>query len=208
QLIPYFDKNFTFEPDDAKKYGMCFRSNFYLENYASTSPSAKKKYDLVFIGSVHTDRWQVGEKVEKQVNQLGFHSLFHYYAPSRWVMLMRKFLDKNLKGFNLKKITSKKLSHQETAELYAQSKAILDINKPFQKGLSMRIFDALAMKCKVITTNEEIKNYPFYNPKNILIIDRENPKIDKSFLETYFEEIPKEILQTMSLDAWLLEIFS
>jgi len=206
-LLPYFDKKITFEPSDAKKYQLQFRPLFFIDDYVSESKKENLKYDLVFIGSAHTDRFLVGEKVEEKARILGFKTLMYYFAPSKTALKLRQIFDKNLQKINLKKVTFKNLTHLEISKIYSETKAVLDINKPFQFGLTMRTFETLASEKKLITTNPEIKNYPFYHPQNILVIDRNSVELEPSFFQSEFQKIDEEDLYKMSLTSWLQEVF-
>ena len=75
-----------------------------------------------------------------------------------------------------------------------ESKALLDIHRTKQDGLSFRVFESLGKEKKLITTNKDIKNYDFYNEQNILIID-ENFEIPKSFFDSKYIPIPEMILK-------------
>lgn len=66
----------------------------------------------------------------------------------------------------------------------------------------------IGMNKKLITTNASIVNYDFYNKKNILIINRENPQIDISFFSTPYEKINPEIYKKYSLSSWILDVLS
>ena len=90
---------------------------------------------------------------------------------------------------------------------YINEKCVIDIESPTQNGLTMRTIEMIGLKKKLITTNKDIVNYDFYNPNNILVCDRDNFKIDKSFIETPYEELAKEIYEKYSLKGWLLQIF-
>lgn len=207
QLYSYFDLNFTFEPKDALKFKLHFRPLFFLTEYAKSEKSDQRKYDIVFVGSAHTDRYLIGQKVRELCDQLKLKSYFYYYALGKTTFVLKKIFDKNLKKFDSRKLSFKKLSHQEIAQIYNDSFAVLDINKPFQHGLSMRTFEALASGKKLLTTNSDIKNYPFYLSQNIYILDRNNLKIEADFFQTPFQEIHLEMLEKMSLDSWISCLF-
>ena len=207
KLYPYFDQNFTFEPKDAKKFDLHFRPLFFLNNYRNSQKNNSPKYDLVFIGSAHTDRYLIGEKIRKVCERKNLKTFFYYYAPSKISFTLKKIFDNNLEKFDIKKLSFKKLKHYEIESFYTDAHAVLDINKPFQEGLSMRTFESLAAGNKLITTNPDIKNYPFYNNENILILNRKNLEIDAYFFKKDFDEIDKEILEMMTLDSWLECLF-
>ncbi|WP_312389852.1 hypothetical protein [Chryseobacterium sp.] len=206
--LKYFDKKFTFERNDAVTYNLSFRPLFYLDEYKNLNQNTQSsEYDIIFIGSAHTDRYIVGEKVKTIANQLKLRSFFYYYAMGRIAFRLRKLMDKNLKQFDNKKLSFDKLSHQQIIDYYKKTKSVLDINKPFQNGLTIRTFEVLASGRKLITTNVDIKNYPFYNPKNILVIDRENLQLDQCFFNSEFEKMDEKTLYMMSLDSFIECLF-
>jgi len=204
----YFDKKFTFEYNDSVKYNLNFRPLFYLDEYINLNQNHQPSlYDVVFIGSAHTDRYIVGEKVRAVADQLNLKFYFYYYAMGRLAFRLKKMIDKNLKQFDISKVSFDKLNHQQIIDFYNKTKSVLDINKPFQHGLTIRTFEVLASGRKLITTNSDIKNYPFYNPHNILVIDRENIQINPEFFKTDFKKIDPDVLYKMSLDSFIECIF-
>ena len=204
----YFDKKFTFEYNDSVKYNLNFRPLFYLDEYKNQNNQIHpSQYDLVFIGSAHTDRYIVGEKVRSIADQLKLKSYFYYYAMGRIAFRLKKLIDKNLKQFNISKVSFDKLNHHQIIDFYKKTKSVLDINKPFQNGLTIRTFEVLASGRKLITTNADIRNYPFYNSNNIFIIDREDIRLDPEFFKTDFKEIQADILYKMSLDSFIECLF-
>lgn len=207
KLYPFFDKNFTFEPRDAKRFGLYFRPLFFIDDYKNIREIKEQKYDITFIGTAHTDRYAIGEKVGEVAERHHLKTFFYYYAPGRTAFLLKRLFDRHLQHFDIKKLSFTKLKHAEIAEIYSQSFSVLDINKPFQNGLTIRTFEALASGKKILTTNSDIKNYPFFSEENVMILDRGNLKINKDFFETQFAEIDEEILSKMSLDSWIECLF-
>lgn len=207
QLFPFFDENFTFEPTDAEHYQIRLRPLFFLDIYHTSEAAKKPEYDVVFIGTAHTDRYLVGEEVRYQCKIMNLKTYFYYYAPGKVGFLLKRIFDKKLKTFDFRKLSFQKLSHQQIAEIYKESFAVLDINKPFQKGLTMRTFEALASGKKLLTTNAEIKKYPFYDEVNIHVLNRDDLQIDEEFFKTPFRGISEEIRQKMSLDSWIHCLF-
>jgi hypothetical protein len=59
----------------------------------------------------------------------------------------------------------------------------------------------------MITTNSEIKKYSFYDPNNIIVIERENIQFSKSFFETNYKDISKEAYDRMSIEGWINCLF-
>jgi hypothetical protein len=123
------------------------------------------------------------------------------------VYYFKKIFDPQFGNFDIKKLQYKSLSLSQVISLYEKSNIILDINHPSQRGLTMRTFEALGAKKKLITTNENIIHYRFYNKKNILILNRNNPEIDSSFFNNQFEPYDKELIEKMSITGWIYSIF-
>jgi len=60
-------------------------------------------------------------------------------------------------------------------EVISKSKAVIDIEHPDQKGLTMRTMEMLG------------------TPENICIIDRKNPEVPQDFFENEYKVLPVEI---------------
>ncbi len=207
KILQYFDKKLTFDRIDSSKHQMQFRPLFYIDAYKIKQKISEFKYDLTFIGSAHTDRFLVGKLVEDCALKINLKTYFYYYAPSKSILFLKKIFDAHFKKIYLKEVSYKQFNHQEISGIYQNSKAVLDIQKPFQNGLTMRTFEVLATGRKLITTNEDIVHYPFYNPNNVLIIDRNNPQLPKEFFDSKFTALPENQLYRMSINSWLEDVF-
>ena len=100
------------------------------------------------------------------------------------------------------------MSSNEIADVVEQSKIILDIQHPKQTGLTMRTIEMIGMNKKIMTTNETIKEYDFYNPNNIFVIDRNNIKLDTDFFDKQYVPIQKETYEKYSLEQWIKDVLS
>lgn len=208
-ILKYFDRKFTFDPNDASEYKINFRPLFFLDEFRNikTFTSQKPKYNLLFLGTAHTDRYKISTEITTWCRQNGLTSFCYYYMHGRLVYLYKWLFDKSFKKFQYKKLSFKSLSLDSIIDLYKESDVILDINHIGQKGLTMRTFESLGSGKKLITTNDDIKNYCFYNPNNIFIINRNNVSIDKHFFESSYEDIDPFIYDKMSIEGWINCIF-
>lgn len=207
--LEYYHKAFTFDSGDAKIHNIGFRPLFYHNAYSQISQLEDKtyEYDLLFIGTAHSDRYKISNTLMQWCADNSLSSFAYYYIQSRAVYFYKKWFDPTFKEFEFNKLSFQSLTIHETLSLYKQSKIILDINHPGQKGLTMRTFETLAAGRKLITTNPEVKKYPFYSSNNIFIIDRDKPEVQLDFFTTKFEAISKELLFRMSIDGWLESLF-
>ncbi|UWZ93079.1 lipopolysaccharide biosynthesis protein [[Pasteurella] aerogenes] len=205
--LVYFDKKFTFDSADAKKYNIAFRPLFFINDYAGLEHIEPLQYDIAFIGTSHSDRYSISEKCHDWCNKHQCRMYTFYYSPSRILFWLKRLFDVNFKQFDPKKISFQGLSHQDIIDIYKNSKCILDINHPNQAGLTMRTFEVLGAGKKLITTNKEILKYPFYNMSNIFILDRNKPEVDEIFLNSPSSQIDQEVFFSMSIRGWVLELF-
>ncbi len=63
------------------------------------------------------------------------------------------------------------------------------------------------MQRKIITTNQSIKNYDFYKPNNILIIDEKHITFKPEFFNTPYEPIPESVYNKYTLSIWVNVVF-
>jgi hypothetical protein len=96
----------------------------------------------------------------------------------------------------------------ETAEYVRRSEILIDIVRPGHAGLSFRFFEALLYRKKMITNNVSVADYDFYDPRNILIIDGDQPVIPAAFVNGEYVDPPEEVVQRYSMASWANELFS
>lgn len=205
-ILSNFDRKFTFDRIDSQTYGLEFRPLFFSDHYKNIT-SEISEIDLLFIGTAHSDRYIISENLVDWCKDNNLNSFAFYYSPSKLSFWFFKFFDSSFKKFNYSKLSFVSLKHPEIISLYSKSKVILDINHPNQNGLTMRVFESLGASKKIITTNKDIANYPFYDTNNVLIIDRNNITVNKDFFEKPFKSIDRLLYEKMSIDGWVKDIF-
>ncbi len=184
-LIPYFDRVQTFDMVDARALNITYLPLFYTEDYVRVEKSPKK-YDLAFFGSWHSDRLDVIKYFHNEFQKRGLHFIFHLYI-SKLAMLRALLLGKLSFG-DLSYLKTFMVSAKEITKIYQESTAILDVELSIQQGLTIRTFEVLASKTKLVTTNNNIKEETFYNPHNIMVIDRKRIEINFDFFQSPMDE--------------------
>ncbi len=195
----YFDRILSYNIHDCKKYGLVFRPFFFVQNDKPDRQKNSKRFDLFFIGIFHTDRFEVIDKVRK-LNP-GLKLYLHFYINPI------TFLKKGFAPDLLKLFSFTKMSYHAMVRMIQRSCAILDLPKPSQHGLTTRIFEALGAEVKVITTNEEVRDYEFFNESNFLIIDRTSPVIDRAWITSPFRIYDDCTLSKYHIKDWIKDIF-
>lgn len=205
--MKYFNKVYTFDKTDLTiSEKIKFRPLFYISDYEKIAAKNSFEYDICFIGTAHSDRYQLLKNIEKQALEKGLKIYYYFYFPSKIFFLFRKVFDKNFKIAKYSDFVFNSLSKQEVIDIVAKSKVIIDIQHPNQTGLTMRTIEMLGAKRKLITTNTNIQEYDFYNENNIDIVDRKNPKLNINIIKNRYFNINQEVYKKYSINSWLLEI--
>lgn len=207
-MLDSYDQVYSFDPADCKLYGVNFLPLFYIPKYSriadSTSP---REYDVMFAGTVHNDRYDFVNNIKRQIEKHGGKCFTYFYFPSRLSFYKLKWDNPHFRTASIKNFHFNPLSSNSLIKLYEKTLAQIDYNDPYQTGLTMRTIETLGAKKKLITTNQDIVNYDFYRPENILVVDRKAPTVNYDFIQTPMVEIPEEISYKYSISSWLNTIF-
>lgn len=196
------DQTFSFDPQDSAQFNFTLLPLFYVESVnKNVESSATAEWDLSFVGSVHGDRMKVIQRMKKNMPEAKFF-IFVYFA-SKLLFYFRKFFDSSFSSFAPNELSFATLPKTEAQRVFKSSKAVLDVHHFQQTGLTMRTLEVLSLGKKLVTTNETIKIYPFYNENCICIVNRKNPQIDPAF---FAREIPDgyvKFLKPYELSQWV-----
>ena len=202
-----YDRVISFEPKDCEKYGFEFRPLFCDIKEKSESIETKEHYDICFYGTMYGDRFDI----VYQIKQLSKEQCFSFYS---FCFLRGKFMavyywvrNGAFRKLGLQSVSFKPKSTAEIADIINSSSIILDANDVLQEGLTLRTLETLVSGKRMITTNKAIKDYDFYNPNNICIVDRKNICIPQSFLNGFYEPVPAEILKKYTAEGWIRDVF-
>ena len=190
-----FDKVYSFDENDVEQYGFTHITNYiYLPKKELV---AHKQYEQkVFIVISGDERLKTLNKIAEQLDKANISHKFIVKASRKPGVL-----------YSTIEYTNNEIWHDKLCYLLNQSEVFLDLIRHDHNGLSFRVFEALAHQKKLITTNASIKNYDFYNPKNIYIIDADNPQIDPAFFLGEYEPIPDGIYQKYTIKEWVNRVF-
>ena len=196
ETIQFFDKFLSFEPKDAKDHQLLFLPNFYSPDLvAKTEPP---HFDLSYVAS-YDNRMEVLENILASLSSLDLKTNINIIAKKQAGSRNKK--EKSITW------STDVLPRKETIRIMSDSNVLLDIAQPKQEGLSFRIFEAMKLKKKIITTNQSIVNYDFYDPENIFVWENETTIPTRDFFSTPYSPLPAEILNKYSLQKWINTIF-
>jgi hypothetical protein len=190
RVIPCFDEVYSFEKEDCENFDLKFAPNWIYTNIDETADKNNFEYDVFTIGSIDK-RLPILVRIAEELKSKQINFKFITYSKKH------KPTDGTITYIN------KFIPLSEVDQYISRSKVLLDINRAGQMGLTFRVFESLGLEKKLITTNSDIKNYDFYNPNNILVIDEKNPVIPADFFQNEYEKIPDSIFNKYTLEGWV-----
>ena len=202
-----FDYIFSYDRIDCLENDFIFRPTFYVDKCLENIPS-KKEYDFYYIGVLRDEkRYQYVKWLKDYLEENKLKIFLKLYTGKiTGIENLKQYLplkyDEDL-------ITTKGISYNENIEILKNSNVVLDLKYKDQKGLTLRCYEAIATETKIITDNEDIVNYDFYNENNIKVIKNiEDVKnIPLEFFKTPAEKIDDKTKERYSIKGFLKEIF-
>ncbi|PSU68067.1 hypothetical protein C9J22_18295 [Photobacterium phosphoreum] len=205
QIIPIFDKAYSFDPEDCNCIdSLIFEPLFYDKSFEKIRNN-KLRYDTCFVGSIHSDRLSI---IKKMINYKNISIKYFLFSPSRFFSYFKIITQSNINLKDIEIISHNKISLDKVSDIVGDTKAIIDIQHPNQKGLTMRTFEVLGANKKLITTNEDIKNYDFYSSDNIFILKRDENISEEinNFIKNDFDFKKNKKIKNQRIDNWLMRV--
>ncbi|HIF9244533.1 TPA: glycosyltransferase family protein [Photobacterium damselae] len=193
-----FDKCYTFDFEDAVNLDLCQESLFYIENESNIDKC--RSIDILFVGGMHGER-------NKQLSLIrnanrNYKYKIHLYIPLL-TFLKLKFIGDDI---SYKEVSFYKVSYKEMLKLYQNSKVVLDFQSEVQTGLTIRTFESLGNGCKLITSNNYIRESNIYNKDFIHILPEDGVIINEDFI--YSKPSCELISDYYKIDNWLKRIIN
>ncbi|HEL2460695.1 hypothetical protein ACS6YI_01640 [Streptococcus suis] len=205
----YYDKVYTFDRIDYlnHKESIDFLPLFYYEDYLPKDTGVTEyKYDMSFIGTGHEDRVKIVKALTHQLENKQRNVFSYFFIPHKLVYYLNKIKNPYFKYVRMEDVEFKQLPFEKLYEIYSQSKCVVDIESSKQNGLTMRTIEMIGLEKKLITTNKDIVHYDFFNPDNIMILDRKDPVIDLEFIDKPYIPLDEKIRTKYSLHDWILNV--
>lgn len=193
--IPLVDKFFCFENTDIENH-IYKTTNFYFEIEKPVYKEYNYKHPLLYF--VGLDLENRREKINGFIKNISDFNIDLQF-------FLQEFTPNENKNPKITYIKDR-ISFTENLNYVKNADLLLDFVDPRQDGLSIRFFEALYYKKKIITDNLVVKNYDFYHPDNIFVLENENYKNIEQFLNTPYFELPDNIVKKYGFSNWIKEI--
>jgi len=203
-IFEAFDYLYSFDRADVAAIDeLDYKPLFFTAEFTASSSNVAR-YDLSFVGTVHSNRYQLASSVSRA---LPTSRLFmFYYVQASWYFWLMK-LTGAFKGIPRSAVSVRKLSRDDVADVFRSSRAVLDVQRYGQTGLTMRTFEVLASGAALLTTNGTIRGEEFFDEERILILEREGDQ--SSRVDRFMREL-KPVRQDQlhqfelySLSSWV-----
>lgn len=202
--LPNYDAAFSFDRRAAERYAIGFRPLFFSPEFdLPANPNAD--IDINFIGTAHSDRPAIVRQIDAHLPS-GVSRYWFLYLKAPWVLHYQRAINRHFRGTPSAMFSYAPLPRDQVRTIFDRSRGFLDIEHDRQTGLTIRTLEALGARKKLLTTNADIVNYDFYDPANILVIDRHRPTFDPDFLMHPGREIPSDLRYRYSVDGWIDDV--
>lgn len=167
-------KLWTFDENDAQEYGINYKPQVFYKQLLFQDFNLDIKYDLYFVGQ-DKNRYSILKYIETEVGK-DFVCNFNLIRD-------KTSIDVENKDFYVNSV-----SFDDNIKNISQSKVLVDILQNGQYGITLRTYEALVSKKKLITNNTQIKKYPFYAKENIFILGEDEISTLKTFIKMPFND--------------------
>lgn len=157
-----FDSVATFDPGDARRYGLVHLPLFCVRDFQTLARREQDRHGVYFVGNiVNTARYEAVSAFRDYCDQSGVHLQMHLactpVVQSR-LLRARQFP----RGVSLRAIARTRF-----IDMIETSTAVFDFANHRQTGYTMRVIENLCAGKKIITNNPRIAFEPFYSPDRI-----------------------------------------
>lgn len=183
----------TFDTGNAKQFGYKYGGTFYpIQEYGSGINNEQLKYDVFFAGLDKGRRAKI-EELERDFDNLNI--------TYRMDLMSRKVRQILFDRYVMPK------PYSELIKCIKESKAILDITKEGQSGLTLRVLESLVFRKKLITNNRCITNLKIYSPRNIFVLGKDDINTLPTFIDTPCSTVNFDITE-YDISNWLDRILN
>lgn len=191
-----FDQIYVFDDKDVLDYpGYNLKSitNCFFEE----NTNVNKSIDFSYIGVNTENRFNILNNLYDILKDLDKNYVINFYLKQD--EFHSKFSEKLI-------MINDSLNYKNCLEISNRTKVLIDLKRQEHNGLSLRFFEALNYKNKIITNNNSVLNYDFYHPDNIYITDYKNYEGLEEFLSKPYFMIDENIIIKYRFDNWIKNI--
>ena len=160
--LPSFDQVFTFDPDDARAYGLEYLPLFCSREFQGLARLNQDRRAVYFVGNiVNPARYEAisAFRAYCESHAVPLQAFMACTPPAR--LLLRR------KGLKPVGLSYGSIGRPAFLNMIETSVAVFDFANHHQSGYTMRVFENLCAGKKIITNNPRIRHEPFYSADRI-----------------------------------------
>lgn len=164
--LPAFDQVFTFDPDDARTYGLEYLPLFCSREFQELGRRDQEKLAVYFVGNiVNPARYEAMAAFRDycETHDIPLQAFMACTPPVRLALRRR--------GLKPTGLSSGSIGKTAFLNMIETSVAAFDFANHHQSGYTMRVFENLCAGKKIITNNPRIRYERFYSPDRIHVFD-------------------------------------
>ncbi len=199
ETVEFFDRTYSFDRVDCQKHGIKYLPLFACGIYNDIEKK-ELDIDIYIVGSVgNPQRYILVQQFKDYCisNDISFN--FHLkVTPITYLRVL-------LKGIIPQNVSFRTLKTEVMRDKAMRSRAVLDVPNHEQSGLTMRVIENICIGKKLVTTNVNIINEPFFDKNQVFLLGVDDMKDLKAFIRSDYK--PKEYPE-LKLESWLRNIFT
>ena len=200
--FPYFDRIYSFDLSDSKKFNLCHLPIYWIDN----DGSLPIERDVFAFGAYNRIRSDIFKYVKDALPSQNVTSYIKLYVSQShgWNSRIKTLVKTLLMPRQYGMISHTSLSTDDFRRMIATSRIIVDTSNGYQDGLSARFMWALGLGKKIITNNPNATAYDFYSKEQIYIIGYDTDSLS-DFIKSDFKmtDEVREKVNSFRIDNWL-----
>lgn len=184
-------KVWSFDKKDCDTYKLRYNHQFFFFGYKDAFIDKAYRNDVFFVGR---DKG----RIQLLMQLADFFDRENLKAKIIVTGEKRKEYSKEQKRF----LSLGGIPYEETLRYSANTKCLLEIMQNGQEGFTLRTLEAMFFNKKLITNNIRIREFDFYDPRNIYILEYDRRDL-KKFIHDNDAYWNADVLQKYSFEDWL-----
>ena len=207
ELFPFFDRLYSFDFEDVQNHPQLqLKHLFYTSEYTGGPPLRDRDYDVSFVGTLHSQRYAFVQNVFEDFER----TYQHFYVQAPWFYYLSRITNAGFRRVPRGHVSFKKLARADVAKVFKRSRAVLDMQREGQCGLTIRTFEALASGATLVTSNAFIKQTDLYDPARVIVIPPDGPEEPAELVQCISSSLSRDGqaplgLEQYSIDSWVAE---
>ena len=164
---------FTFDRNDADRYGFTFTRQVYRPDISVVEYGKAPDTDLFFVGKDKGRRQTLSDiRRMAEAAELSYklHVVRDRHTPHSYPALEGCLTDRNM-------------SYADTLGWIGRSRCLVEVQQKGQTGSTLRTLEALFYGKKLLTNNSNIVTEPYYDPRRIFVLGKDDPARLRDFIE-------------------------